>query len=89
MSMSVIECYMPGQAGNFLRGTLGSVENLSNSRAVENLEEKICVAPTATQSQNQPLHPNLDNDEDYPNLEHKKATGNTNWLNVEEEKGWE
>lgn len=51
MSMSVIECYMPGQAGSFLRGLLGSVENPSNSIAVDNLEEKVCVAPTATQSQ--------------------------------------
>lgn len=53
-----------------------SVETPSNSIAVDNLEEKVGVAQIATQSPNQPFHPNLHNDEDYPNLEHKKATGN-------------
>lgn len=88
MSISVIECYMPGQAGSFFRGLIGSVENLSNSIAVDNLEEKVGVAPTGTQSQNQPIHQTSIMMKIIQILSIRKPQETQDWLNVEEEKGW-
>lgn len=43
--------------------------HLFDSMAVDNLEGKVGVAPTATQSPNQSLYSNLHDDENYSNLE--------------------